>query len=431
MVTVQQNYAKVQRERMEEPEESYPSDGYLSDLKTSNRRLKFKSKNFKRVRSTDVYFFEIPESQEHLSRSPQSTFFQQKGFRTEHKLHQMRLNLSSDRQREQQPPAERDKPPLILHVKENKQESLIKPQIKSNYKPKRDSSADVAHLRRDSKFEEGQEVKRGVIFPIASMRVPNTQIPSHNIPAADSIPEKKDIPRKALVKPDIKNKNSTIVEIGVGPSGTNLTSKVNAANKVESTVNSASEKKDKKQLNMSKYTSSDHDDGRSGNSADVEAKWKELDEVEDDKSVESTFGHINPRVSEVIQRPTGRKLTLADNSPFQTRMSLDRRTDKSRSATVKTNKSKYSHSEMDKKKAQQYIYENFGYDINEVGDLSEQNANDDGEVGDTLNTNQLNNSMQDIEKNLHNVRTFTDADLPLQEKLRIKGRSQVFAENSD
>ena len=40
---------------------------------------------------------------------------------------------------------------------------------------------------------------------------------------------------------------------------------------------------------------------------------------------------------------------------------------KSRSQTVKTTKTLYSHSDLEKKKAQAYIYQNFGYDINEAG----------------------------------------------------------------
>lgn len=49
----QSNHKREQMERQKYLEESL-SDGYVSDLRMSNRRLKFKAKNYKRVKSSDV-----------------------------------------------------------------------------------------------------------------------------------------------------------------------------------------------------------------------------------------------------------------------------------------------------------------------------------------------------------------------------------------
>ena len=97
---------------------------------------------------------------------------------------------------------------------------------------------------------------------------------------------------------------------------------------------------------------------------------------------------------------------------------------KSRSITVRTNKSKYSHSDLDKKKAQAYIYNNFGYDINSDPIFSREDEQEDDELGDTVNTNRLNNSMKDMEDAFHKLNTFTDADLQKKQELRINGRHQ-------
>lgn len=77
-----------------------------------------------------------------------------------------------------------------------------------------------------------------------------------------------------------------------------------------------------------------------------------------------------------------------------------------------------------------YIYQNFGYDINEVGDLS---ALDDDQAeqarpkmvddtpNDTLNTNRLNHSMQDVEDAFQKLNAFTDAELKQKTQLRLRG----------
>lgn len=103
---------------------------------------------------------------------------------------------------------------------------------------------------------------------------------------------------------------------------------------------------------------------------------------------------------------------VVDGSPCEV-VSPER--SKSRSQTVRTTKTLYSHSDLEKKKAQAYIYQNFGYDINEAGsfpsDGPQRAAEGEQVLGDTINTNRLNNSMQDMEDAFHRLNAFTDQDL--------------------
>lgn len=46
-------------------------------------------------------------------------------------------------------------------------------------------------------------------------------------------------------------------------------------------------------------------------------------------------------------------------------------------------------------------------------------------LGDTINTNRLNNSMQDMEDAFHRLNTFTDADLKRKEQLLLRGRNNI------
>lgn len=61
----------------------------------------------------------------------------------------------------------------------------------------------------------------------------------------------------------------------------------------------------------------------------------------------------------------------------------------------------YSYSDIDKKKAQAYIYQNFGYDINEVGSIVSQGCKGEeqeiDEGANSITTNELNHSMQNME----------------------------------
>ena len=99
---------------------------------------------------------------------------------------------------------------------------------------------------------------------------------------------------------------------------------------------------------------------------------------------------------------------------------------KSQTHTVRTTKTIYSHSDLDKKKAQAYIYQNFGYDINEAGSFPSNEAQQHDELlGNTLNTNKLNNSMQDMENAFHELNAFTDAELARKRPPVILGRNRM------
>ena len=61
-----------------------------------------------------------------------------------------------------------------------------------------------------------------------------------------------------------------------------------------------------------------------------------------------------------------------------------------------------------------YIYENFGYDINEVGSFHSHDSLKGGKnqaqqaQNDSITTNQLNNSMQHLKSAFKELNAFTD-----------------------